>query len=89
MTAKEVYLKHTQCVLNHADIKTAMIEFAKMHVEAALKAASEKALVRRDTFIMSKLPKTELQQMFNYSNGTSHYVDKDSILNSYPLNKIK
>lgn len=43
MTAKEVYLKHTQCVLNHADIKTAMIEFAKMHVEAALKAASENA----------------------------------------------
>ena len=35
--AEETYLKYTQCVINHADIKTAMIEFAKFHVEAALK----------------------------------------------------
>jgi hypothetical protein len=40
-TAEETYLKYTQCVMNHEDIKVAMIEFAKLHVEAALKEALE------------------------------------------------
>jgi hypothetical protein len=48
-----------------------MIEFAKMHVEAALKAASENA----DT---KDVPYTDDIE-----------VDKDSILYSYPLDKIK
>ena len=48
-----------------------MIEFAKMHVEAALKEASEKA----DT---QTIHCTHIQ-----------VVDKNSILNSYPLEKIK
>lgn len=54
-----------------------MIEFAKMHVDAALKAASEKAKIT-----------------YEYSGNTGseycdEYVDKDSILNSYPLENIK
>jgi hypothetical protein len=31
---------------------------------------------------------TEVEQMFNYGNGTSHYVDQNSILNAYPLTNI-
>ena len=55
----------------------AMIEFAKLHVEAALKEASKKAKITYD-----------------YSGNTGseycdEFVDKDSILNSYPLDKIK
>lgn len=65
-----------------------LIIFAKLHVEAALKAASEKALVRRDTFVMSNV-KTETERMFNYSDGRSHYADTNSILNSYLIDKIK
>ena len=42
-TAKEFYKQTTGCVMHHGDIKTAMIEFAKLHVEAALKEANEKA----------------------------------------------
>ncbi len=42
-TAEEFYRQITGCVINHGDIKTAMIEFAKMHVQAALQEASEKA----------------------------------------------
>ena len=42
-TAEEFYKQTTGCVMNHRDVKTAMIEFAKLHVEAALKEASEKA----------------------------------------------
>ena len=54
-----------------------MIDFAKMHVEAALKEASEKAKIT-----------------YEYSGNTGseycdEFVDKDSILNSYPLDKIK
>ena len=38
-TAEEFYKQTTGCVINHRDVKTAMIEFAKYHVEAALKEA--------------------------------------------------
>jgi hypothetical protein len=57
----------------HTLVKEWMIEFAKLHVEAALKEASEKA---------------------DYNTwGQEHieqvWIDKDSILNSYPLENIK
>jgi hypothetical protein len=68
--------------------KEMMIEFAKLHVKAALEAASKSSKVRKDTYVMGR-GTTEVEQMFNYSNGTSHYVDQDSILNSYPLENIK
>ena len=45
-TAKQVYYKVTGCILedhHFPNIEEAMIEFAKMHVEAALKEACEKA----------------------------------------------
>lgn len=71
--------------LNVSDV---MIEFAKLHVEAALKAASKSSKVRKDTYVMGN-GTTEVAQMFNYSNGTSHYVDQDSILSSYPMENIK
>ena len=52
--------------LTIADI---MIQFAAIHVEAALKAASERADLT--------------------DNGSFPYVDKASILTSYPLSNIK
>jgi hypothetical protein len=59
------------------NIEEFMIEFAKMHVTEALRIASEKAKIQ-----------------YNYSGNTGsefydEYVDKDSILNAYPLDKIK
>ena len=50
------------------DIKKAMIEFAKLHVEEALKQASEQVYVSDTVFCE---------------------IDKDSILNAYPLENIK
>jgi len=41
LTAEESYLKSTGCFIYHTDIKKAMIEFAKLHVNAALKEALE------------------------------------------------
>ena len=56
------------------DLEKIMIEFAKLHVEAALKAASE-GQIKKDIYMM-----TEYGESMNW---------KDSILNSYPLENIK
>lgn len=56
-------------------VTEAMVEFAKMHVEAALKTASEKIEFDIGEYI---------------SDGHwEREIDKDSILNSYPLSNIK
>jgi hypothetical protein len=67
-TAREFYDSHysDDCVI-------IMIEFAKLHVEVALKAASEKADLDCDEE--------------SDDNGIS--VNKDSILKAYPLTNIK
>jgi hypothetical protein len=51
-----------------------MIDFAKLHVESALKEASEKAIVNTEP---------------DYRGGEWSIVDTDSILNAYPLENIK
>lgn len=54
-----------------------LIEFAKLHVEAALKQASEKAKIKYE---------------YSGNTGSEYYdefVDPISILNSYPLTNIK
>ena len=53
-----------------------LIEFAKLHVEAALKAASEKASL------------TDFAYEF-LQEGAPDAIDKDTILNSYSLENIK
>jgi len=76
-TVEETYLKYTKCVMNHGDIKKAMVEFAKLHVEIALREASEKATTKEDVAI--------------FAEGTyrTQIIDRDSILNAYPLTNIK
>lgn len=55
------------------DIENAMIGFAKLHVEAALKVASKK---------------TKLKRVNNFwCSGEA--INKDSILTAYPLDNIK
>ena len=55
--------------VSYKDTRELMVEFAKLHVEAALYIASERADLT--------------------DNGRFPYVDKASILNSYPLSNIK
>lgn len=62
-------------VIGNRDFDTMALyakEFAKLHVQAALEEASEKATLNVST--------NDWQQKF---------VDKDSILNAYPLKNIK
>lgn len=55
-------------------IERSHIEFAKLHVEAALKAAAENA---------------EITNKSKFSGDYNPVVDEDSILNAYPLDNIK
>ena len=58
-------------------VKKAMIEFAKMHVQEALRLASVEAEVEH-----------ELSNPYD-PNSEYQIVNKDSILNAYPLDLIK
>jgi hypothetical protein len=64
----------------------AMIDFTKLHVEQALKEASESRCIKMHDkiwFAQSLEPGTKILDTVNIT------VDKDSILNSYPLENIK
>jgi hypothetical protein len=78
-TAKEFYKEITGCVINHKDIETTIIEFAKLHVQEALKEASEEATI---TYEIHEDKNTGIEY-------TAKVINKDSILNAYPLENIK
>lgn len=67
-----------------------MIEFAKLHVQAALKAAAEEAKVCKD---MGELENGnvsfEITECYYDENDYPIYVEEDSILTAYPLENIK
>ena len=83
------------------DVPYFMIAFAKIHVKAALKAASENTKLAKAFNYGSynesaaEFKPTSLTVFIKeeYGHGDSGYVaiktDKDSILNSYPLTNIK
>ena len=62
-------------------VKKSMIEFAKLHVEAALKAASEK--------VKCGLEYSHHEGEFEDIPVYEATVDEKSILNAYPLTNIK
>ena len=83
MKTAEEFLKNFNEEENNIDklyydsyVKKAMIEFAKMHVQEALKQASEKAEVEH-----------ELSNPYD-PNSEYQIVNKDSILNAYSLENI-
>jgi len=87
-TAEEVIEQYLRGDRVHDDINKvvdeeeaieAMIEFAKLHVEAALKEASENATVTP----------IDHEEISEGSFRPIWGVDDDSILNSYPLKNIK
>jgi hypothetical protein len=95
--ARRVYYKVTGCILeshHKPDIEKAMIEFAKLHVEQALKEASEKATWKHESFDTyfgdsRDFDFIDTDGAGDPSTGHNVFVDKDSILNSYSLDNIK
>lgn len=69
-TAEEFLLKYVKNPDLTSNFKNIIVEFAKLHVEQALKEASEEAYV----------------EVLDYND---YEVNKDSILNAYPLENIK
>jgi hypothetical protein len=84
-TAEELILKtgSNEFWDNFSEVKkqleNAMIEFAKLHVEAALKAAGENAKI------------TERKKVIDNTGGYIRIptIYKKHILNSYPLKNVK
>ena len=66
-------------LIDKADFKQCLLEFAKKHVQAALNAASEKASVTP----------IDHEEIAEGSFRPIWGVDDDSILTSYPLENIK
>jgi hypothetical protein len=64
------------------EVKSMIIEFAKLHVQAALKAASEN--VHR----IEQMSEEPYNGREPYSSQLSS-IDRDSILTAYPLSKIE
>ena len=67
--------------IDHYAIYKFAVEFAKLHVEAALKAASEKAIVKRITGYSGDESGGQSWQKIS--------VEKASVLSAYPLENIK
>ena len=67
---------HYEYLVDKEDFEEALIEFAKMHVEAALKEAAEDADLTNQSYNSSQ-------------EGSTMEIDKNTILNSYPLENIK
>lgn len=67
-----------------------VIEFAKLHVEAALKAASENASLKpaEGRFDLPDYAEEGINATVDDLDN-AYYIDKDLILRSYPLENIK
>ena len=85
-TAEEFLLQKPFILgMTRADQVIAMIEFAKMHVQEALRLASEKAFV--------EYVDLQTNEKFDYTDvitddDVGADVNKDSILNAYSLENI-
>lgn len=88
-TAEEFLLKDKSYEELHLDypklskaIQESMIEFAKLHVEAALKEASKEAAINKNK------GEVTARTFGNVIDGT-YSINQQSILNSYSLDNIK
>ena len=89
-SAVEVFLKHCPDLHKDTDhviiesIYDAMVEFAKIHVKAALEAAYNNASLKEEEFEIDE------QICWNSSEmGDCYVLDKNSILSAYPEELIK
>lgn len=67
----------------------ALKEYSSLHVQAALKAASEKAILSIDGIVEKGNGQSYFVDSGNHYSETQIEINKDSILNAYPLTNIK
>jgi hypothetical protein len=78
--------KHFIHGMTRGDLQIAMIEFAKLHVKAALQAAADSRCIKmfdQTWYAQSLEPGTKVLDRVDIT------VDKESILNAYPDEFIK
>ena len=78
--AEEIYMGNANTAKSGQEV---MIEFAKLHVKAALEAAAEKVKLKEFRIIPQD------QDSVSNDMGDIYGVDKQSILNAYPEHLIK
>lgn len=81
-TAEAFLPKNINGKYSRNEVEKAMIEFAKLHVEAALKEASEEATINKNK------GEVTARTFGNVIDGT-YSINQQSILNSYSLDNIK
>ena len=90
-TAEEIFEKYSKRAsrIQEMHFDEMLIEFAKIHVEAALKEAAQKASLLEDNKKVAS-PRYIIEDSNNNNyNQTEIDIDKDSILDAYPLTNIK
>ena len=88
-TGQSLPLKSNLYLLTTGDVMKVAREFTKLHVEAALKAASKDAELRGNWGDEEDWHNDVLQARDEDGSWIDVTVDKDSILNSYPSENIK
>lgn len=99
-TAKEIptakqFAVETMQGTDLEEIESALIEFAKMHVEAALLKATTDAVILRVPTGKGDYSEADAQKEFIGDLGyedyipVKYYISQSSIINSYPLSEIK
>jgi hypothetical protein len=83
ITAKEFFLQNNG---QHQSTSKMMIAFAQMHVTEALTQASEKSKFKVQSHFETI---EEINNSIEDCTGSLVVIDKNSILNAYPLDKIK
>lgn len=96
MTAKEFFKENSRLRNNEvvSDMTNIMIEFAKYHVEQALKSGSNKALIEygmnEDESLKLGNPVYDYEYKYtNFDSLPTMGINRNSILNAYPLENIK
>lgn len=95
-TAKEFRISQCMSIeqdLFNSDLEYLMIEFAKLHVEAALNNANENAkfyMLKKSQYGKNRRWKRATEEEVDlFKFNVKWKVSKSSIVNSYPLDQIK
>jgi len=102
-TAKELVEQHQLTwkstgapvpLISTKNLEKSLVEFARLHVEAALKAASEKSMLAIQPEGLDKQFSKESQYSERGGHGEPNWttritINEESILNAYPLENIK
>ncbi len=68
---------------SNTTVREGLIAFARLHVQEALQQVVDKVILI-DNYRQNNIPVSDI---FNSSND--YYIDRESILNAYPLENIK